>query len=160
LLKDKIIPRAALRSTVRALRLRGKRIVFTNGCFDILHYGHVRYLERAASFGDVLVVGLNSDSSVRAIKGRNRPVNHQADRAAVLAALESVDYVTIFSEETPLQLISFLQPDVLVKGADWKKKAIVGAAFVRSRKGKVVTVPLERGRSTSGMIERICRAYR
>lgn len=160
MLTRKILSKAALRSALVELRRQGKRIVFTNGCFDILHYGHVRYLERARSFGDCLVVGLNSDSSVRFLKGKNRPVNHQNDRAAVLAALESVSFVTIFNEESPLQLISFLQPDVLVKGGDWKKEAIVGADVVLARKGKVHTVAFEHGRSTSGMIERIVRAYR
>lgn len=159
-LKSKIKSGTALRSILKALRARGKRIVFTNGCFDILHYGHVRYLERAAACGDVLVVAVNSDASVRRIKGPRRPVNHEADRAAVVAALGSVDYVTIFDEDTPRGIIERLQPDILVKGADWHKKSIVGADLVRARKGKVLTVPLEEGRSTSGMIERICRSYR
>jgi D-beta-D-heptose 7-phosphate kinase/D-beta-D-heptose 1-phosphate adenosyltransferase len=117
----------------------------------------VRYLERAARFGDVLVVGVNSDASVRRLKGPARPLNTERDRAGVIAALDSVDYVTIFTEDTPLELIRLLEPDVLVKGADWKPGAIVGADVVRRRHGAVRTVPLERGRSTTSVIRKIMR---
>lgn len=133
----------------------GKRIIFTNGCFDILHAGHVSYLEKAKQMGDVLVVGLNSDASARRIKGPGRPVNREKDRARVLAALEAVDYVTLFSEDTPLGLIKELRPHVLVKGADWKKGQIAGAREVESWGGKVRRVSLVRGKSTSGILRKI-----
>ena len=129
--------------------------MFTNGCFDLLHAGHVRLLERARSLGDVLVVGLNSDRSVRALKGRGRPVVGQQDRALVLAALASVDYVTIFDEPTPYELIARLTPDVLVKGGDWSAGAIVGRDLVERRGGRVVRLPLVPGRSTTGLLQRL-----
>jgi len=132
----------------------GKRIVFTNGCFDILHLGHIRYLKNAKALGDILVVGLNSDSSVRAIKGLFRPINTQKDRAEVLSSLYFVDYITIFTEYTPERLIKRLRPDILVKGGDWKVKDIVGADFVKGHGGKVVTVPFVKGYSTSSLIAR------
>jgi D-beta-D-heptose 7-phosphate kinase/D-beta-D-heptose 1-phosphate adenosyltransferase len=132
-----------------------KKIVFTNGCFDILHTGHVEYLNFAKSQGDILVVGLNSDSSVRTIKGAERPINNQDDRAAVLAALESVDYIALFDEPTPLKLIEKVKPDILVKGEDWAEKGVVGREFVEARGGKVVLAPLVEGKSTSATIERI-----
>ena len=128
-----------------------KRLVFTNGCFDILHAGHVSYLAKAREFGDILVVGLNSDASVRALKGDARPVNAQADRATVLAALGAVDYVTIFDELTPLNLIEKLRPDVLVKGADYEGKEVVGSSFVKH----VRLVEFVAGKSTSATIKRI-----
>lgn len=129
--------------------------MFTNGCFDILHAGHVTYLEKAKRLGDILIVGLNSDSSVRRIKGPARPVTPEGDRARVIAALEAVDYVTLFSEDTPLTLIRELCPDILVKGADWKKDQIVGAKEVRSWGGKVKQIPLVPGRSTSAIIKKM-----
>jgi D-beta-D-heptose 7-phosphate kinase/D-beta-D-heptose 1-phosphate adenosyltransferase len=132
-------------------------IVFTNGCFDILHRGHVEYLAAARQLGDVLVVGLNSDASVRRLKGPDRPINPEGDRAAVLDALRAVDFVTIFEEDTPAALIEAVQPDVLVKGADYTEDRIVGADIVRQRGGRVVIVPLLGGRSTSGLIARIRR---
>jgi D-beta-D-heptose 7-phosphate kinase/D-beta-D-heptose 1-phosphate adenosyltransferase len=132
-------------------------IVFTNGCFDILHRGHVEYLAAARQLGDVLVVGLNSDASVRRLKGPDRPINPEGDRAAVLDALRAVDFVTIFEEDTPAALIEAVQPDVLVKGADYTEDRIVGADIVRRRGGRVVIVPLLGGRSTSGLIARIRR---
>ena len=138
-------------------RKRNKTIVFTNGCFDILHAGHVKYLAEARKKGDLLVVGLNSDASVRRLKGPCRPVNSQKDRAAVLGALEAVDYIVIFGQDTPLGLIRSLHPDILVKGGDWPKHKIIGAEIVLARGGKVLTIPLVKGRSTSGIIKKISR---
>ncbi|MCR4680405.1 MAG: D-glycero-beta-D-manno-heptose 1-phosphate adenylyltransferase [Bacteroidales bacterium] len=131
------------------------RVVFTNGCFDILHSGHVTYLAQARQMGDLLVVGLNSDASVRRLKGQERPVNSQDARALVLAALEIVDYVAIFDEDTPYNLIAKVQPDVLVKGGDYQVDNIVGADIVRARGGKVLTVPLVPGFSTTSIIDKI-----
>ncbi|NQW28978.1 MAG: D-glycero-beta-D-manno-heptose 1-phosphate adenylyltransferase [Ignavibacteria bacterium] len=130
------------------------KVVFTNGVFDILHAGHVTYLEQAANEGDVLVVGLNSDESVRRLKGASRPVNAQEDRATVLQALRCVNHVVVFSADTPLDLIVALQPDVLVKGADYKKEDVVGAKEVEARGGSVVLMPLLEGRSTTNIITR------
>lgn len=141
------------------LRRQGKRVVFTNGTFDILHRGHVEYLAAARKMGDILIVGLNSDSSTRRIKGPERPINRSADRAAVLAALASVDYVCSFGEDTPHRMIRRLLPDVLVKGADWKKAAIVGNDVVKENGGSVRTVRLTPGRSTTNIIGRVLRAY-
>ncbi|MCX8052121.1 MAG: D-glycero-beta-D-manno-heptose 1-phosphate adenylyltransferase [Chlorobi bacterium] len=139
------------------LREAGKRIVFTNGCFDILHRGHVEYLAAARALGDVLVVGLNSDASVRRLKGPSRPIVGEDDRAAVLDALRWVDFVTIFDDDTPATLIELVQPDVLVKGGDYTPETVVGADTVRRRGGKVVIVPLLPGRSTSALVEQIRR---
>jgi rfaE bifunctional protein nucleotidyltransferase chain/domain len=136
-------------------RSRGESVVFTNGCFDLLHVGHVRYLAQARREGDVLVVGLNSDRSVRGLKGPDRPVQTEADRAEILAALRPVDYVVIFDEPTPIDLILALKPDVLVKGEDWEDDKIVGAAEVKSWGGRVVRASLVRGASTTGLIERM-----
>lgn len=138
-----------------SLQDRNKKVVFTNGCFDILHAGHVQYLEEAKSLGDILVVGLNSDASVQRLKGRNRPVNIQEDRALVLAALEAVDFVIIFTEETPYNLIKALQPDILVKGGDWKEEDIVGSDIVTAKGGKVISLPFKAGLSTTGIIKRL-----
>lgn len=149
----KIVPTADLKKKLK--RLRGKTVVFTNGCFDILHYGHVAYLQAARKKGDILVVGLNTDASVRRLKGPRRPVTPQRERAAVLAALACVDYVTFFGDDTPLRLIKAVRPDVLVKGADWKKKEIVGAPFVASCGGRVLTIPLVKGRSTTDLLKRL-----
>jgi rfaE bifunctional protein nucleotidyltransferase chain/domain len=142
------------------LRATGKKIVFTNGCFDLIHTGHTRYLARARSFGDILIVAVNSDDSVRRIKGEKRPINPQDQRAETLAALESVDFVTIFDEPDPQRIISELQPDVLVKGGDWPVEKIVGRAVVEARGGKVISVPYIEGASTSGIIEKIVKTYR
>ena len=151
----KILTRQALKSELVQLRTAGKNIVFTNGCFDILHLGHVRYLTAAKSHGDILVVGLNADRSVRQIKGDSRPVITQAQRAEVLAALRVVDYVTLFDETDPLKLIEYLQPDVLVKGDDWPLDKIVGADFVQKKGGRVVRVPVVPDISSSVIIDRI-----
>ncbi len=133
----------------------GKAVVFTNGCFDLLHPGHVSLLEKAREQGDVLVVGINSDASIRANKGPDRPILPEAERAEILAFLASVDYVVIFDEPTPQSLIAKILPDVLVKGADWGPDAIVGREEVEAAGGKVISIPLEAGQSTSSIIERI-----
>ncbi len=151
----KIISITALRAALKRLRKSGKTIVFTNGCFDILHYGHVRLLQDAKRLGDVLIVGMNSDSSVKKIKGCLRPIRRQGERAGILAALEAVDYVTIFNEETPERIIKIISPDILVKGGDWQEDAIVGADFVRSKSGNVVTIPIVKGYSTTSLIKKI-----
>ncbi len=134
--------------------------MFTNGVFDILHVGHARYLAAARRLGDLLVVGLNADASVRRLKGPTRPIVPEGERAEMLTALRSVDHVVIFREDTPEQLIEAIRPDVLVKGADWKPGEIVGAAFVRSRGGRVARVRLARGRSTSAIVRRIVERNR
>jgi len=138
---------------IPVLKASGGTIVFTNGCFDIIHAGHVQYLEQAKQLGDILVVGLNSDSSVKRLKGNDRPVNSQQNRALVLAALESVDYVIIFEEDTPYELIKAIQPDVLVKGGDWQEDSIVGSDIVKSKGGKVISLPFWDGLSTTKIIE-------
>lgn len=148
-----------MKRAAAALRKSGKRIVFTNGCFDLLHIGHVRYLERAGSLGDVLVVGVNSDRSVRKLKGSGRPLMPEGERAEILAALSFVDYVTIFEEDTPAELIEKIKPDVLVKGSDYGKREIVGRDVVEEGGGRVVRIPLVRGRSTKGLIRKIVRSY-
>ena len=150
---------ASLKRIAAALNKKGRKIVFTNGCFDILHYGHVMYLEKAKRSGDCLIVGINSDLSVKKIKGPNRPIVNEFDRARVLAGLQSVDFVVIFNEETPLKLIQTLKPDVLIKGSDWKNKGIVGSDFVKSYGGKVLTVKLAKGRSTTNLIKQIAKTY-
>ncbi len=149
--KNKIFSRRALGLWLAKQRKAGKKIVFTNGCFDILHAGHVSVLEFSRSKGDVLVVGLNSDASVKRLKGPTRPVNKEADRALVLAALEAVDAVCIFSENTPYNLIKLIYPDVLVKGGDYKPSEIVGREFA----GKVVRFALLKGRSTTNIIKKV-----
>jgi len=141
----------------QGLRASGNRIVFTNGVFDLLHPGHVRYLQEARAQGDALIVAVNSDRSVHAIKGPSRPVNNERDRAEVLAALACVDAVVIFDEDDPHAIISAIQPDVLVKGADWAADRIIGRDVVEARGGKVVRIPFADGYSTTGMIEKILR---
>jgi rfaE bifunctional protein nucleotidyltransferase chain/domain len=152
---DKIVTLENLSSRLDKVRKAGKKIVFSNGCFDILHVGHVRYLTAARSEGHLLVVGLNSDTSVRLIKGAHRPIVHQDHRAEILASLASVDYVVLFDEPDPLELIQKLTPDVLVKGEDWTEDAIVGAEFVKSKGGKIVRMPFEEKTSTSDIIQKI-----
>lgn len=139
----------------KQLKLENKRVVFTNGCFDIIHSGHCFYLNEAKNLGDILVVGLNTDSSVRKLKGDSRPVNNENDRAIVLDSLKAVDYVVLFPEETPFNLISELIPDVLVKGGDYTIENIVGADIVKANNGVVTTIPFVAGKSTSGLIEKI-----
>jgi rfaE bifunctional protein nucleotidyltransferase chain/domain len=140
---------------VERLRASHKTIVFTNGVFDLLHPGHLRYLQHARSLGDALIVGVNSDRSVRAIKGPARPITPEEERAEVLAALTPVDAVVVFDEDTPHDLVAALQPDVLAKGADWADDAIVGRDLVEARGGRVVRVPIEPGHSTTAIISKI-----
>ena len=147
-------PRASPVDFLRSARRRGKTVAFTNGCFDILHAGHVHYLEKVKRLADLLVVGINSDGSVRRLKGPGRPVHSVLDRARVLSALRAVDGVFVFTEDTPERLIRAVRPDILAKGADWKMGEIAGADFVRSYGGRVVRIPLLKGRSTSGAISR------
>ncbi len=150
--EHKIVTRDEL--VARLGRPRSERVVFTNGCFDVLHRGHVEYLESARGLGDLLVVGLNTDDSVRRLKGPSRPVNPEDDRAYVLAGLAAVDYVTFFAEDTPRDLIAALLPDVLVKGGDYRKEDIVGGAEVEAAGGEVVVAPLVPGRSTTAILQR------
>lgn len=155
----KLLALPALRRRLAAHRRAGERIVFTNGVFDLLHPGHVRYLRAARRLGDVLVVGVNSDRSVRALgKGPERPLVHARDRAEVLGGLEMVDYVTIFDQDTPYELIGAVQPDVLVKGGDWTVDAIVGADLVLARGGRVRSLPFASGYATTNLVRRIRRA--
>ena len=144
-------------AVVERLRATGKSVVFTNGVFDLLHVGHLRYLQQARALGDALIVGLNSDRSVRANKGAGRPITPEAERAEILSALACVDGVVVFDEDTPHEIIVALQPDVLVKGADWAADAIVGRDVVEARGGRVVRVPIETGHSTSALVEKIRR---
>ena len=149
----KIVSAASLRRKLAAFRRSGKRIAFTNGCFDILHCGHVSYLESAKKSNRILIVGLNSDTSIKQIKGPLRPINHQHARACVLAALACVDYVVIFNESTPYQLIKVLQPDILIKGSDWKGKEIAGADIVKERGGRVELIRYLPQYSTTKILE-------
>ncbi len=151
----KIKTQTQIKKMISNYRKNGKKVAFTNGCFDILHYGHVKYLKDAKQMADMLVVGLNSDTSVRRIKGKLRPINTERDRARVLAALSCVDYITIFSEETPLRLIKLIKPDVLIKGGDWDMAKIVGSGFVKTYGGKTVVIPYLKGYSTTSLIEKI-----
>lgn len=142
------------------LKKKKKKIVFTNGCFDIVHAGHVRYLKKAKSLGDCLVIGLNSDSSVKAIKGERRPIVPENERAEVLGALSFVDYVVKFSDPTPLKLIEAIRPDILAKGADWAAKDIAGSDIVRKNGGKIRRITLVKGRSTTNIIKRILELHK
>ena len=151
----KVLSRSEAVAWVEHLRHSGKDIVFTNGVFDLLHPGHVRYLQDARREGDALVVGVNSDRSVQAIKGIGRPINPEQERAEVVAALACVDAVVVFDEDNPQQIIDRLQPDVLVKGADWAADAIIGRETVEARGGRVVRIPLAEGYSSSAIIRRI-----
>jgi len=155
----KILPSEDLPETVQELKRQRLKIVFTNGCFDILHPGHVSYLKKARQLGDVLMVGVNSDRSVREIKGEQRPILSQEERCEILSGLESVSFVTVFDESTPRQLIKTILPDVLVKGGDWGIDEIVGREEVEMSGGHVLAIPFESGHSTSGIIDRILRAY-
>jgi D-beta-D-heptose 7-phosphate kinase/D-beta-D-heptose 1-phosphate adenosyltransferase len=151
----KVLDRDSLKKKAAAMKARRMKVVFTNGCFDILHEGHISYLREAKALGDVLVVGLNSDASVKRIKGLQRPINGEASRAAVLSALEAVDHVCIFEEDTPYELIEALRPDVLVKGGDWEPDRIVGSDIVKSYGGEVLSLAFRQGYSTTGIIGRI-----
>lgn len=156
---QKIFSAEQLAERLARLRRQGKRVVFTNGCFDLIHSGHIYMLAQAKTFGDILVVGLNTDASVKRLKGDKRPILDQASRLALLAALEVVDYVTAFEEDTPLALIRRLQPHVLVKGGDWRPEAIVGKDVVEHAGGQVVAVRYQDGFSTTHLIERILVAH-
>jgi D-beta-D-heptose 7-phosphate kinase/D-beta-D-heptose 1-phosphate adenosyltransferase len=158
-MKQKIKGRKELLRIIKNLRAKGNRIVFTNGCFDLLHIGHIRYLEKAKTLGDILVVGVNSDSSVRKTKGPKRPVLPVKERTEILSGLECVDYVTIFDEIDPLKLITSLKPNVLVKGGDWAKEQIVGREVVERSGGEVVAIPFIKGASTSNLIETILKRF-
>lgn len=155
----KIVDWNELKGRVDEAHRKGKSVAFTNGCFDILHVGHVQYLREARRTGDLLILGLNSDASVRAIKGERRPLVPQGERAEVVASLESVDYVTIFNDQTPLSLIEYLRPDVLVKGGDWREETVVGGDAVRSWGGRVAIIPLTAGASTTNIVEKVLRVY-
>lgn len=158
MVKNKFVSLQRLKTILRSSRKK-KTIVFTNGCFDIIHAGHVRYLKKAKSLGDFLVVGLNSDSSVKKIKGEKRPIVPQKERAEVLSGLEAVDYVVLFNEPTPIKLIKAVLPDVLVKGADWASHEIVGADVVKAAGGKIARVKLVKGRSTTNIIKKIVELH-
>lgn len=151
---DRVLDASALERFVSDRRRAGARIVFTNGVFDLLHPGHVRYLQAARAYGDVLIVGLNSDASVRRYKGPARPITPERERAELLAALACVDAVAVFDEDTPAEIVRRVQPDVLVKGSDWPADQIVGRDTVEARGGRVVLAPVEQGYSTSSIIER------
>lgn len=155
----KILDRKTLKDRLDGLRKEGKKIALTNGCFDILHVGHVRYLKEAKKTADVLVLALNSDDSVRAIKGDKRPLVGEDERAEVLAGLEYIDYVTIFSELTPLELICFLKPDVLVKGGDWPEEKVVGHDEIKQWGGHVTIIPEVAGKSTTNIVDKIISIY-
>jgi rfaE bifunctional protein nucleotidyltransferase chain/domain len=139
---------------ISSLKTGKGTVVFTNGCFDLLHAGHVKYLEQARQLGDTLIVGLNSDASVKRIKGQDRPINNQTDRAIVLAALEAVNWVIIFEEDTPYNLIKAIQPDILVKGGDWNTKDIIGSDIVMANGGKVISLPYWDGLSSTNLIKK------
>ena len=156
---NKILERGALRNKLEVLRKKGKKIAFTNGCFDILHVGHVRYLREAKKTADVLVLALNSDSSVRSIKGEKRPLINEKERAEILAALEFINFVTIFEESTPLELIKYLKPDILIKGGDWPEEKVVGREEIKKWGGRVVIIPEIEGKSTTNIVEKIKQIY-
>ncbi len=156
---SKVKNRSELATIVSELKREGKRVVFTNGCFDILHVGHVRYLEAARALGDVLVVGLNSDASVRRLKGQSRPLVSEDERAEVLGALWFVDFVTIFGEETPIELIRELTPSVHVKGGDYKEDDLPEAEVVRAGGGRIAIIPFVEGKSTTNLVNRINETY-
>jgi D-beta-D-heptose 7-phosphate kinase/D-beta-D-heptose 1-phosphate adenosyltransferase len=158
-MKEKIKAKEDIRRIVDNLKAKGKRIVFTNGCFDLLHVGHIRYLEEAKALGDILVVGINSDRSVHRIKGPYRPILPEEERAEILSGLGCVDYITIFDEADPLELISSLQPRILVKGGDWTKETTVGKEVVERSGGEVIILPFVQGASTSNLIEAILERY-
>lgn len=158
-LEKKIVTSKRLERLTSRLKSQHKKIVFTNGCFDLIHYGHIKYLQDARQKGDILFVGLNSDSSVRRIKGPKRPIIKEKMRLRMVAALESVDYVVLFKEDTPLKIIKLIKPDVLVKGADWNRNDIVGGDIVLSYGGSVSTIKFIEGHSTSNLIKQIAKLF-
>jgi rfaE bifunctional protein nucleotidyltransferase chain/domain len=151
----RVLTQPAVKRFVDRLRADGRRIVFTNGVYDLLHPGHVRYLQHARSLGDALIVGVNADASVRRIKGPSRPINPEEERAEIVAALECVDAAVVFDEDTPAEIVRLVQPDILVKGADWPADQIVGRDTVEARGGRVVLTEVEPGFSTTAIIEKI-----
>ena len=155
--EDKIKSFSQLPRLMRRIRGQKRTVAFTNGCFDLIHFGHIKYLYDSKKHADILIVGLNSDLSVRRLKGPGRPIILQKDRAYILASLQFVDYVVIFDDRTPIRLIKAIKPDFLIKGSDWAKADIVGKDFVESCKGKVITVPFIKGRSTTALIRKISR---
>ena len=156
---NKILERNALKDKLEELRTKGKKIAFTNGCFDILHVGHVRYLREAKKTADVLVLALNSDSSVRSLKGEEKPLIPENERAEILAALEFIDFVTIFEELTPLKLINYLKPDILIKGGDWPEEKVVGREEIKKWGGRIAIIPEVEGKSTTNIVEKIKKLY-
>lgn len=156
---NKILDRNTLKNKLDDLRKKGKKIAFTNGCFDILHIGHVRYLREARKTADILVLALNSDASVKKIKGEKRPLVPQDDRAEIMAALEFIDFVTIFDETTPLELINLLKPDVLIKGGDWPEDKVVGRDEIKKWGGKLTLIPEIKGKSTTSIVDKIRQVY-
>jgi D-beta-D-heptose 7-phosphate kinase/D-beta-D-heptose 1-phosphate adenosyltransferase len=150
-----VIGRKDLFETFDSLRRRGRRVVFTNGCFDLLHPGHLRLISKAAALGDVLIVAINDDESVRSLKGEDRPVYPAEERAEILLSVRGVDYVTVFPEDTPLAAIKEVRPDVLVKGDEYKQREIVGAEFVKSYGGTVARVPMKKGHATRRLVEQM-----
>jgi D-beta-D-heptose 7-phosphate kinase / D-beta-D-heptose 1-phosphate adenosyltransferase len=158
-MKNKIKKREELLGIIKDLKANGKRIVFTNGCFDLLHVGHIRYLEKAKTLGDILIVGVNSDASVQKLKGSKRPVLPVEERTEILSGLGCVDYITTFDELDPLALITSLKPNVLVKGGDWTKEQTIGKEVVERSGGEVVIIPFVKGASTSNLIETILKRF-
>jgi len=158
-MREKIKERKELLRIIKNLKAKGKRIVFTNGCFDLLHLGHVRYLEEAKALGDILVVGVNSDSSVRKLKGPKRPILPERERTEILSGLGCVDYITIFNEADPLILIDSLKPNLLVKGGDWTREQIVGREVVERSGGELIIIPFVKGASTSNVIDTILKRF-
>lgn len=157
-MKNKIILcHKKLRKVRATLRKKHKKLVFTNGCFDLLHRGHIKYLAKAKKLGDYLLVAINSDSSIKKIKGSSRPLTNQRNRAEIISSLEMVDFVTIFYDSTPIRLIKLLKPDILVKGADWKEENIVGGEFIKTYGGKVKRISYLKGFSTTALIEKIAK---
>lgn len=154
---QRVVSRADLLSLREKLRSEGKKVVTTNGCFDLLHVGHVRVLSQSRNLGDVLVVGINSDASVRRLKGEQRPINNEADRAELLSSLRCVDYVTVFEEDTPVEFLRLFQPDIHVKGADYRPESLAETPVVEAGGGKVVILDLVPGKSTTSIVERILK---
>ncbi|MCD8024569.1 MAG: D-glycero-beta-D-manno-heptose 1-phosphate adenylyltransferase [Candidatus Gastranaerophilales bacterium] len=152
---DKLIKKEELENLLKSLRAKNMKIVMTNGCFDILHAGHVRYLKESAGFGDVLIVGLNSDSSVRKLKGASRPINSETDRAEVLSALEAVNYIVIFDEISPVELLDIIKPDIYTKGADYTVETLPEASVVHKNGGSIKFIQLVEGKSTTKIIDKI-----
>ena len=156
IIKQKIIPLEQLQRNLHVWRMKDLKIVFTNGCFDLLHHGHIDYLSKAADMGDVLIIGLNSDSSVKKLnKGANRPIQNENDRALILSSIQFIEAIIIFEEDTPYELIKLVQPEVLVKGGDWKENEIVGADIVKKNGGTVTTIPFVEGYSTTNIEKKI-----